>query len=115
MEGSVGGMIMAKKVVTKVAEVAAATDEDVLVDPDAKANFWKPKDEGETRLGKLLGKTSTQYGEVLNVETATGLCQIPISVVLKKVDWDKYIGKNIFFQYKGTIKRYRNFFVKLVK
>lgn len=109
---------MSKKVVSKVEEVAgtsAAGDEEVLVDPNAKANFWKPKVEGETRIGKLLGKTNTQYGEVLNVETADGLCQIPISVVLKKVDWDKYIGKNIFFQYKGTIKRYRNFFVKLVK
>ena len=101
--------------VEKVAKpVTTPEGEEILVDPDVKANFWKPKEEGETRVGKLLAKSSTQYGEVLNLETADGLCQIPISVVLKKVDWDKYIGRNLFFQYKGTIKRYRNFFVKTI-
>lgn len=101
-----------KKVGTPVEPI---TDPDVLVDPAAKANFWKPKDEGETRMGKFLGKSNTQYGEVINLETAKGLCQIPISVVLKKVDWDKHVGKNILFKYEGTIKRYRTFFVKIVK
>lgn len=90
------------------------TDPNLLVDPDAKANFWKPSEVGETRVGKFLGKSTTQYGEVINLETAEGLAQIPISVVLKKVDWDKHVGKNIFFQYAGTKKRYRTFLVKLV-
>jgi hypothetical protein len=94
---------------------AALGGEEVLVDPEAKANFWKPKKDDESRVGKFLGKSTTQYGEVINLETADGLCQIPISVVLKKVDWDKHVGKNLFFQYKGTIKRYRTFLVKVVE
>jgi len=91
---------------------ASLDGEEILVDPEAKANFWKPKVEGETRVGKLLGKTNTQFGEVLNLDTAEGPCIIPISVTLKKVDWDKVIGRTIFFRYDGTVKRYRNFFVK---
>lgn len=94
---------------------AVPTDPDVLVDPAAKANFWKPKEEGETKVGKLLSKSTTTFGEVINLETADGLVQIPISVVLKKVDWDAHVGKKIMFQYKGTVKRYRTFFVKIVK
>lgn len=104
---------MATKDKAKV-DATAKGGEDVLVDPDAKANFWKPKKEDEVRTGKFLGKSTTQYGEVINLETADGLCQIPISVVLKKVDWDKHVGKNLFFQYKGTVKRYRTFLVKVV-
>ena len=100
---------------TKAAAVPTDDGDEVLVDPAAKANFWKPKDEGETRVGKFLGKSTTTYGEVLNLDTADGLCQIPISVVLKKVDWDKYTGKRLFFQYMGTVKRYRTFFVKVAK
>lgn len=103
------------KEVTKKPEVVVGSDPDVLVDPAAKANFWKPKEEGESRTGKFLGKTTTTYGEVLNIDTANGLSQIPVSVVLKKVDWDKHIGKNLFFQYAGTVKRYRTFLVKIVK
>jgi len=104
-------MATKKKEETKKQEVATGGEE-VLVDPEAKANFWKPKVEGETRVGKLLGKTNTQYGEVLNLDTSDGPCIIPVSVTLKKVDWDKVIGRTILFQYKGTVKRYRNFFVK---
>lgn len=106
---------MSEKKKTDKSLPAALGGEEVLVDPDAKANFWKPKKEGEVVTGKLMTKSTTQYGEVLNVETANGLVQIPVSVVLKKVDWDKYIGRKIFFQYKGTQKRYRNFFVKALE
>ena len=95
--------------------VTAAEGEEILVDPKAKANFWKPKVEGETKIGKFLGKTSTTYGEVINLDTADGLVQIPISVVLKKIDWDKHVQKNLFFQYVGTVKRYRTFLVKTIK
>ena len=91
---------------------ASLGGEEILVDPEAKANFWKPKVVGETRVGKLLGKTTTQYGEVLNLDTPEGPCIIPVSVTLKKVDWDKVIGRTILFRYDGTVKRYRNFFVK---
>lgn len=111
-------MVMKKKVekVEKVDPIATAgADEELLVDPKAKANFWKPKVEGETKIGKFLGKSNTTYGEVINLETADGLVQIPISVVLKKVDWDKHVSKNLFFQYVGTVKRYRTFLVKTVK
>jgi hypothetical protein len=110
-----------KETVKKVDKVAAAVaaaavaDPDVLVDPAAKANLWKPKEEGESRTGKFLGLTPMPFGPVLNLETATGLCQIPVSVVLKKVDWEKHVGKNLFFQYAGTVKRYRTFLVKIVK
>lgn len=104
-----------KKVTAPVQETAAVTDPDVLVDPAAKANFWKPKEDDESRVGKFLGKSNTTFGEVINLETAQGLCQIPISVVLKKVDWDQHVGKKILFQYKGTVKRYRTFFVKIIK
>jgi hypothetical protein len=104
-------MATKKKAEVKKQETTAGGEE-VLVDPEAKANFWKPKIEGETRVGKLLGKTNTQYGEVLNLDTSEGPCIIPISVTLKKVDWDKFNGRTILFQYKGTVKRYRNFFVK---
>ena len=93
---------------------ASLGGEETLVDPDAKANFWKPKVVDETRVGKLLGKTTTQYGEVLNLDTSDGPCIIPVSVTLKKVDWDRVIGRTILFQYKGTEKRYRKFFVKAV-
>ena len=105
-----------KKKVEKVKPLPPALGgEELLVDPEAKANFWKPKVEGETRIGKFLGKTSTTYGEVLNVDTVDGLCQIPVSVVLKKVDWDKFTGRNLFFQYIGTKKRYRMYLVKALE
>jgi len=97
-----------------LAPPSTAAGEEVLVDPSAKANFWKPKEVDETKVGKMLGKSNTTYGEVINLDTATGLVQIPISVVLKKVDWDKYNGKMLYFQYRGTVKRYRTFFVKVV-
>jgi len=86
--------------------------EEVLVDPDAKLLLWKPKEEGETRTGKLLGKSMLPFGPVLNLDTAEGLVQIPVSVVLKKINWDKYEGRNVFFQYTGTRKRYRMYLVK---
>ena len=89
-----------------------STEEVLLVDPEAKANFWKPKKEGETRTGKFLAKSTTEYGDVLNLETPDGPCIIPISACLKKVDWDAVVGRNLFFQYVGTQKRYRKFLVK---
>jgi hypothetical protein len=103
-----------KKVAEKESKPLPASlgGEELLVDPDAKANFWKPKHDGETRVGKLLGKTNTQYGEVLNLDTSEGPCIIPISVTLKKVDWDKVVGRTLLFQYKGTEKRYRKYLVK---
>ena len=91
---------------------ASLGGEETLVDPDAKANFWKPKVKDETRIGKLLAYSDSQFGKVLNLETADGPCIIPVSVVMKKTDWERFVGRNIFFQYKGTVKRYKTYFVK---
>ena len=100
---------------TKKVKETEVPEGDVIVDPKAKANFWKPTVEGESKTGKYLGKTTTTFGEVLNLDTPEGLCQIPVSIVLRKVDWDKHVGKHLFFRYDGTIKRYRTFYVSVVK
>lgn len=88
---------------------------ELLVDPKAKPNFWKPKVVGETKTGKLIAVSPSGFGKSLTLETAEGIVQVPISVVLQKVQWEKHIGVNLFIQYTGTVKRYKTYLVKTLK
>lgn len=88
---------------------------ELLVDPKAKPNFWKPTVVGETKTGKLIAVSPSGFGRSLTLETAEGIIQVPISVVLQKVQWEKHIGVNLFIQYTGTVKRYKTYLVKTLK
>ena len=77
-------------------------EEQVIIDPKAKPNFWKPKKEGEEIIGKLTGIVTTGYGDTLQVSTASGLVVIPVSTTLSRVDWSLYKGRSLYFRYEGT-------------
>lgn len=95
--------------------VTVPEEGELLVDPKAKPNFWKPTVNGETKTGKLISVSPSGFGKALSVETAEGIVQIPVSVVLQKVPWESHVGKNLFFQYTGTVKRYKTYMVKVLK
>ena len=92
-------------------------EEQVIVDPKAKPNFWKPKKEGEEIIGKLTGIVTTGYGDTLQVSTASGLVVIPVSTTLSRVDWTLYRGKVLYFRYEGVTgkRNCRLFRVSLLK
>lgn len=87
---------------------------ELLVDPKAKPNFWKPTTNGETKVGTLVSISPSGFGKSLSLDTAEGVVQIPVTIVLAKVPWDKHIGKTLMFTYEGTIKRYKTFKVQVI-
>jgi hypothetical protein len=75
-----------------------------VLDHTATFNFWKPKEVGESVVGKLLPLTMNQNGQILEIEKSDGgLQHVAVSTVLENVAWESYVGKTVKLTFGGLV------------
>ena len=70
--------------------------------------FWKPDEDGERRIGEVIGVRKTKdFGEgagpglAINLRGAEGLYALPVSAGLASFDWTRQVGRVFLFIFKG--------------
>jgi hypothetical protein len=64
--------------------------------------FWQPEEEGEIRVGVVMSIRQTRFSPSVHLMTVEyGLISVPVGGALKDIAWDKYIGREVKFTFKG--------------
>lgn len=105
---------MRKKKSVQEEPITPLEQDKVIKEPGQKIPFWKPKVKGQNVVGKLVRISSSRFSKLLTISTDEGSLLVPVSVFLSDIDFEQYLGRNLYFSYEGLAGRMKLFKVVLL-